>query len=293
MIFLQLLVNGILLGGIYALISIGLTLIFGVVRIINFAHGEFLMLSMYLTFFLYSFLGMDPYLALFLVAPILFLLGLLTQRFIIQPLMNAPSLSQVFATFGLSVALQSLALFLWTGNFRSVKTPYAQSILKVSGIMIPFPRLVMFLAAIAIIIILYVFLRRTYLGSAITAVVQDRTAALLVGINVRGAYLLTFGIGSACVGIAGALLMPSYYAHPTVGLHFGMMAFVVVVLGGLGNMLGAIAAGIIIGIVEAFTGFFIDFQLGPVFYYAIFIAVLLIKPSGIFGMVGEEEMGLK
>jgi branched-chain amino acid transport system permease protein len=293
MITLQLLVNGILLGGIYALISIGLTLIFGVIRIINFAHGEFLMLSMYFTFFLYSFVGLDPYVALFIVAPVLFLLGLVTQRFIIQPLMGAPPLSQVFATFGLSVALQSLALFLWTGNFRSVKTPYAQSIIKISTIMIPFPRLVMFLVAIAIIIILYVFLRRTYLGSAITAVVQDRIAALLVGINVRVTYLLTFGIGSACVGIAGALMMPSYYAHPTIGLSFGMMAFVVVVLGGLGNMLGAIAAGIIIGIVESFTGFYIDFQLSPVFYYAIFIAVLLIKPSGIFGMVGEEEMGLK
>jgi len=293
MIVLQLLINGILLGGIYALISVGLTLIFGVIRIINFAHGEFLMLSMYFTFFLYSIFGIDPYVSLFIVGPLLFLLGLLTQRFIIQPLLNAPSLSQVFATFGLSVALQSLALFLWTGNFRSVKTPFTEKMIRWGDLMISYPRLIMFLVAIAIIVALFIFLRKTYLGNAISAVVQDRVAAVLMGINVKGAYLLAFGLGSTCVGVAGALLMPSYYAHPTVGLSFGMMAFVVVVLGGLGNMLGAFAAGIIIGIVEAFGGFFIDFQLSPVFYYAIFIAVLLIKPSGLFGMVGEEEVGLK
>jgi len=291
MLILQLLINGILVGGVYALVSIGLTLIFGVIRVINFAHGEYLMLSMYFTVFLCTDWGLDPYVAAVIVAALLFFLGVLTQRLIIQPLLEAPALSQVFATFGLSIALQSMALVLWTGTFRSIKTPYTESILRMGDIMIAFPRLVMFLVAIAVIVGLYLFFQRSYLGVAITAVAQDRKAASLMGIDVKRVYMIAFGIGAACVGIAGALLMPSYYAYPTVGVSFVMMAFVVVVLGGLGNMMGAIVAGILIGIVEAFTGFYIDFQLSPVFYYAIFIVVLLIKPSGIFGMVGEEEIG--
>ena len=218
---------------------------------------------------------------------------MLTQLFIIQPLLKAPSSSQIFATFGLSIALQSFALVLWSPNFRSIQTPYAGSTFRVGEIIIAYPRMTMFLVAITIIAFLYIFMKTTYLGSAITAVVKDRFAASLMGINVNATYLLAFGIGAACVGIAGTLLMPIYYVHPTVGLSFVMVAFVVCVLGGLGSLIGALVAGIIIGIVEVFTGFYVDMELTPVFYYVIFILVLLVKPSGIFGMAGEEELGFK
>jgi branched-chain amino acid transport system permease protein len=291
--FIQLSINGLLQGGIYSLISIGLTLIFGVTRIVNFAHGEFLMLAMYATFFLFHFVGVDPYLSILIVTPLLFVLGICSERLVIHPILNAPSFMQIFATVGLSVALQNAALFFWTADYRSVKTTYSGMMVPAGEFLISFARLMTFLAAIVISYGVFLYLKKTYTGKAIRAVAQNRTAATLMGINIRQIYLFTFGLGTALVGIAGALLMPIYYVFPTVGGLFVLTAFVVVVLGGLGNMTGAFIGGLVIGLVESYSGFYGATQLKEAVYFVIFILVLLLKPSGFYGIVGAEEMGEK
>lgn len=290
---LQVAVNGLLLGGIYALIAIGLTLIFGVVRIINFAQGEFLMIGMFATFWAFGILKIDPYIALFIFTPLLFILGMATERVVIKPIQNAPPLAQIFSTFGLSILLQNGALMLWKSDYRSIETAYSNAVINWGGLLINVPRLVAFLVAVGIVILLYFFLQRTYLGKAMNAVAQDREAAQLMGVDVNKIYMLAFGVGIGLEGLAGALIMPIYSTYPTVGFTFGLIAFVVVVLGGLGNMIGAFLGGLIIGLVESFTGFFISPELNTAISFLIFVLVLIIRPSGLMGIVGAEEMGLK
>lgn len=290
---LQLTVNGLLLGGIYALIAIGLTLIFGVVRIINFAQGEFLMIGMFATFWVFSLLKIDPYIGLFIFTPFLFLLGMGTERVIIRPIQNAPPLAQIFSTFGLSIVLQNGALMFWKSDYRSIETAYSNAVIGWAGVMINVPRLVVFLVAVGIVILLYLFLQKTYLGKAMNAVAQDRDAAQLMGVDINKIYMLAFGLGIGLEGLAGALIMPIYATYPTVGFTFGLIAFVVVVLGGLGNMIGAFVGGLVIGLVESFSGFYISPELNTAIYFLIFVLVLIIRPSGLMGVVGAEEMGLK
>lgn len=293
MILLQIIVNGLLLGGIYALISIGLTLIFGVVRVINFAHGEFLMLSMYVAYFSYFFLGLNPYLSLIINVPLMFVLGVATDQLIIRPLRNAPSYMQIFATVGLSIVLLNSALFLFTGDYQSINMPFAKKTLVLGGIALSYSRLVIFFSALVVSIGLYLFLQKTDMGKQIRAIAQERMAAQLMGINLNRVYMVTFGIGSALVAIAGGLIMPVYYVFPSVGVYFVLTAFVVVVLGGMGNMVGALIGGIIIGVTDSLSGYYIDPSLKEVVYFIIFLIVLLVKPSGLMGMVGAEEMGMK
>ncbi|MEW6113619.1 MAG: branched-chain amino acid ABC transporter permease [Thermodesulfobacteriota bacterium] len=293
MILLQIIVNGLLLGGIYALISIGLTLIFGVVRVINFAHGEFLMLSMYVAYFSYFFLGLNPYLSLIINVPLMFVLGVATDQLIIRPLRNAPSYMQIFATVGLSIVLLNSALFLFTGDYQSINMPFAKKTLVLGGIALSYARLVIFFSALVVSIGLYLFLQKTDMGKQIRAIAQDRMAAQLMGINLNRVYMVTFGIGSALVAIAGGLIMPVYYVFPSVGVYFVLTAFVVVVLGGMGNMVGALIGGIVIGVTDSLSGYYIDPSLKEVVYFIIFLVVLLVKPSGLMGMVGAEEMGMK
>jgi branched-chain amino acid transport system permease protein len=280
---LQLIINGVLLGGIYALISIGLTLIFGVLEIVNFAHGEFLMLAMYASYFLFQFYGIDPYLSLFIILPLFFLIGVAVQRATIQPILNAPPLNQIFMTVGLSMVLQNMALFFWTADYRIVKTSYSALTLKTEGLMISFPRLVAFLLAMGLIAALLVFLQKTYTGKAIRALAQERKAAMLMGINVYRTYQFAFGIGIACVGAAGAMLIPVYFVFPSVGALFVLIAFVVVILGGYNSLTGSLVGGLIIGVVEAFSGFFISPHLKEAIYFVIFILILLFRPTGLFG----------
>jgi branched-chain amino acid transport system permease protein len=279
----QLIINGILLGGMYALISIGLTLIFGVLEIVNFAHGEFLMLSMYASYFLFQFFGVDPYLSLIIVLPTFFLIGLAVQRITIQPIINAPPLNQVFMTVGLSMVLQNAALFIWKADYRVVKTAYSSLNLKAAGLIVNFPRLIAFVLAMALIAALLVFLQKTYTGKAIRALAQERKAAMLMGINVYRTYQIAFGIGIACVGAAGAMLIPVYFVFPGVGAMFVLIAFVVVILGGYNSLVGALIGGLIIGVVEAFSGFFISPHLKEAIYFVIFILILLFRPTGLFG----------
>lgn len=288
--FIQVLISGVLLGGIYALISIGLTLIFGVIKVINFAHGEFLMLAMYFAYWMWHYWGVDPYASVIVLAALLFLIGAATQRGIIQPLLRSPASMQIFATVGLSITLQNVALFLWKADYRTIQTAYQASKITIGELAIGYPRLVAFVGATAMTIIIFWFLKNTFTGRAIRAIAQDRMAAMLVGVNQKRMYMLAFGLGSACVGVAGGLLMPIYYVFPTVGTYFSLTAFVVVVLGGMGDIRGAWIGGIIIGLVEAISGFYVP-ALKEAVYFAIFILILLFRPSGILGLGrGFEEV---
>ena len=279
----QVLVNGILLGGIYALVSLGLTLIFGVMRIINFAHGQFLMLAMYATFWLFQLYGVDPYISILIVVPLMFVIWIAAYRMIIQPIIDASEMTHVFATLGLNLALQGLALFLWQGDFRGIRTSYSSMLIHLGPLYINIPRFIIFLCAIATILLLFLFLKKTYTGKAIRASAQKRVAAQLMGVNLGKIYMIAFGIGIAIVGVTGAVLMPIYEVFPSVGSLFALVAFVVVVLGGLGNLGGALVGGIIIGVVESVSGVFIAPALKEGVYFIIFVVILLVRPTGIFG----------
>ncbi len=292
-LFIQLVVSGLLIGGVYALISIGLTLIFGVMRIVNFAHGEFLMIAMYAAFWMFELTGLSPYFAVPIIAFALFLFGALTYILIIRRTVGSPMVVQIFATVGLGLVMQNAALVLWAGDFRTIRSPQASAVLNFAGVQVSYALLVASLVAIAVAIVLFAFLAWTYPGKSIRATVQDRTAAQLMGINIDQVFLLTFALGSACVGIAGGLLAPAYPIFPSVGTNFGLASFVVVVLGGMGSMTGALLGGLLIGLVETMSGFFIDSGLKQAVYFVVFILVLIFRPTGLFGQSGAEEMGLK
>ncbi|GAC1345124.1 MAG: branched-chain amino acid ABC transporter permease [Acetobacteraceae bacterium] len=283
---------GVLLGGIYALVSVGLNLIFGVIRVVNFAQGEFVMLGMYGTYATYSILHLDPYFAVLVVLPVLFVLGAVVQRVLLAPLRTEPVM-QIFATFGLLMLLENLVLATTRGTAYSVSSSVAQASIGIGGVQVGAVRLIALAAATLVTVALGAFLKRSMLGRAIRAVAQDRSAARLVGVNVDRIYMLTFGIGAALAGLAGCLLTPIYSLSPQIGTSFILPAFAVVVLGGLGSVLGAYVGGFIVGLTEAFAGYYLDPALKHAVLFAVFIAVLIIRPSGLFGQVGAEEVGLR
>lgn len=289
---LNVLVVGILLGGIYGLVSIGLNLIFGVIRIVNFAQGELVMLGMYGAYLAYTTLGLDPYVSVLLVVPALFVIGLVMQRLVIQPLQNESAM-QIFATFALLILLQNVVLALTRGQGYSVPAKLAGMGLELGEIRISATRLIIFIAVTTIAVLLHLFLMRTLTGKSIRAVTQDRQAARLMGINVERTFTVTFGIGAALAGLAGVLLAPIYTLAPGIGGNFILAAFAVVVLGGLGSVAGAYFGGLIVGVVEAFAGFYIDPELKQAIWFLIFLAVLVVRPAGLFGQVGAEEVGFR
>jgi branched-chain amino acid transport system permease protein len=229
---------GVLLGGIYALVSVGLNLIFGVIRIVNFAQGEFVMVGRYGTYAAYNTLHLDPYLALVLVVPALFVIGAVVQRLVLAPLRTEPAM-QIFATFGVLMLLENCVLAATRGAAYSVGSPVAQASIDIGGVQVGVVRLIALLAATVVAGGLGLFLRRSMLGRAIRAVAQDRSAARLMGVDVDRIYMLTFGFGAALAGLAGCLLAPIYSLSPQIGTSFILPAFAVVVLGGLGSVLGA------------------------------------------------------
>jgi branched-chain amino acid transport system permease protein len=289
---LHILVVGILLGAIYGLVSVGLNLIFGVIRIVNFAHGEFVMLAMYGAYLCYATMGLDPYVSVFLVVPAMFIVGIVIHRLVLQPL-HAESSMQIFATFGLLIILQNVVLALTRGEGYSVPSKVAGLTMEMGDIRVTLSRLVIFLALTFTAIALHVFLKRTLIGKSIRAVTQDRQAARLMGINVERTFTITFGIGAALAGLAGVLLAPIYTLSPGIGGNFILAAFAVVVLGGLGSVAGAYFGGMIVGLVEAFAGFYIDPELKQAIWFLIFLAVLIVRPTGLFGQVGAEEVGFR
>ncbi len=286
-VVLQAIVSGILIGGVYSLVAVGLTLIFGVMKIINFAHGSFMMLGMFTTYWGYVLLGIDPYLSLLLSIPLLFVLGLLIEHFLIAQVLNAPEYNQLLLTLGISLFIENFALFLWSPNYRILEVQYVKKAAMVGTLMISLPKVIAFLFAIGLTALLYYFLKSTDMGKAIRAASEEKEGAQTVGINLRRIYYLAFGIGTACVGAAGTLTAPFFYVNPHVGGIFVITAFVVVVLGGMGNFIGALIGGLIVGLVESVGAAFVPGQIKQFLIYFIFILVLLFKPQGLFGRRGE------
>lgn len=282
-IFFQTIVNGLFTGSIYALVAIGLTLIYGVMLILNFAHGEFLMLGMYVAFGAFTLFGMDPYLSVPIAAALIFALGALIQSGLVQRVLDAHPLNQIILLLGVSTLLIGLVQFFLTAEPRVVRVPYETAVFVVQGLRFSIPRTVAFLSAMVISLLLYLFLQKTRTGAAIRAVSQSRQAAMLMGINVKRIYWLTFGIGAAVTAVGGVLLTPNYRMIPTVGQSFSVVAFVVVVLGTMGNFIGAFVGGLIIGVVEAFAGFWLGGDVKIIASMLVFILILLFKPAGLFG----------
>jgi branched-chain amino acid transport system permease protein len=283
-IFLLVVANGLMIGGIYSLMTVGLTIIFGVMKVVNFAHGELLMVGMYVTYWLFTLLGIDPLASLILCMGLLFCFGAVMQRVLITPLKEEDrELGSLLVTLGFGIFLQSLALFLWKADFRSVATSYGTEVVEIGFIIIPLPRLIAFLIALCLSVLLFLLLKKTYVGKAIRATSEDRETAMLMGINVQHVDLFAFGIGAGCVGAAAAIITPSYFVFPSVGTMFGLTCFVAVVLGGLGNFIGAFIAGLIVGLAESFGVMYVSTQAKYLVTFAIFITVLIIKPAGLFG----------
>jgi branched-chain amino acid transport system permease protein len=290
-ILVQLVLSGLLLGGIYALISVGLTMIFGVSRIKNFAHGEFVMVGMYLTYLAARWSGLDAYVVLPLVTALMFGFGLLVSWLVIRPIQGAPQVAQIFATVGLGLLLQNIALMVFGADFLTTKSAVSEHVFRFAGLSLPAALLTAFVVALAIIALLTVFLRVSYLGKAMRAVAQDRRAASLMSIDVRRIDMITFGLGSACAGLAGALLAPLFPVFPTIGINLVLISFVVVILGGLGSIEGALLGGLAIGMIETLSGFFIGSEMRQIAYFIVFILVLLFRPAGVFGHRGSETLG--
>ena len=282
-IFAQTLVNGLFIGGIYALVAVGLTLIYGVMLILNFAHGEFLMLGMYVAFGVFTLFGLDPYFAVPVAAILIFLLGAAIQRGLIQRVLSAHPLNQIVLLLGVSTLLIGLVQFFFTAEAKAIHVPYETEVITLLGLRLNIPRMIAFLASLVISMLLFLFLRFTKVGKAIRAVSQSRDAALLMGIDVKFIYLLTFGIGTAVTAMAGVFLTPNYKMIPTIGQAFSVTAFVVVVLGTMGNFIGAFLGGLIIGVVEVFAGFFLGGDVKITASMLVFILVLLFRPAGLFG----------
>jgi branched-chain amino acid transport system permease protein len=279
----QAVINGLLIGGIYALVSIGVTLIFGVVKIVNFAQGEFVMIGMYISFFLATQFGIDPVISLVFSMPALFVVGVLVQHFLIRRVLGLNDLPQIFLTFALSLLILNLSLMLFTANYRTVHTWYSDEALHIGGLYIPVAKLIAFVLAMALSAALWVFLHITDLGKAMRAAAQKPEVAMLMGINPNRVFCVALGIALALAGAAGSLLMPFYPAYPMVGQVFVLMAFVAVVLGTLGNVVGALIASLMMGVAESLGIQFIGADSGLIVVFLLLLLTLAVRPSGLAG----------
>jgi len=280
----QSIVSGILTGSLYAMIGIGLTVIFGVMRIINMAHGDMVMLGMYGAFWAFTLWKIDPFLSIILWVPASFLGGMLAYRFLLKKIVPAGELNTLLYTAGLSLFVANLALFAWTGDYRTIKLDYAVMPLRPFGIAVPIPLAIAFGMAIGITIALYWFMMKTDTGRAIRATSQEPMAAALMGVNASQMEMVTFGLGTALACGAGVLLVPSLYLYPTVGEILVAKCFVIVVLGGLGSVPGAIAGGLLLGLVESLGAVYVSVAYKDTIGFIIFLLVLLFRPSGLFGV---------
>lgn len=283
-VFLQTLVAGILKGGLYALIGLGMTLIMGVMGIINLAHGQMMMVAMYLTYVLFHYLGLDPYVTLVVTMPALFLLGIIMQKFLLNPLIRVESIlpeNQVLMTVGIGMVLTEVIRFVFTSNYVSVKTSYSSAAVFVGGISFSVALTIAFVFACVLTLLLFWFLLKTDLGRSIRAVAQDAEASQLMGVNAERIKVITMGIGSALVAAAGTLLLPIYYLFPDIGGPFTRRAFVITILGGLGSTVGAIFGGLTLGLAEAFSSTYVGMEFEEMIGLIIFLLVLLFLPGGI------------
>ena len=276
-------INGLLIGGIYTLVASGLTLIYGVLHIINFAHGSLLMLAMFGVYFLLTKLGVDPYLSLLVMVPAMFALGYVLYRGLIGRLAHGKDENILLITLGLSILIENLALMFFKGDTRTISVSYSDRMVELGPLLLSFPKIVSFVAAMVLCALLGLFIQRTDTGKAIRAVAKERMGARLVGIDVDRVFAISYGIGLATLGAAACLLMPIFYVSPTTGHVFVIVAFTVVVLGGMGSFFGAVVGGLIVGLTESFGGLFLGESLGQIGVSLIFILILLLRPQGLFG----------
>ena len=282
-IIAQAIVSGLMTGLIYALIAAGLSLIFGLMNIVNFAHGEHLMVSMFTSFWLWALLGLDPVFSIPVTILLMALCGVLTHYFLIRYILKARMLIQICATFGLSIFIRSLAQFLWTPDFRNVDQPLLEGRIEIANVFIGQPQLFASLVCLAAFVMLYLFVTRTETGLALQATAQDREAAEILGIPSNKMFAIGWGIGLGCVGVAGGMMTNYFFIFTDVGVNFALFAFVAVALGGFGSIIGCLYAGIIIGLVESLGGLLIDPSFKLLYVFAIYLLVVIYKPQGLFG----------
>jgi len=301
-VLLQTLISGVLLGGLYALIALGMTIIMGVMKIINLAHGELMMVGMYIAFVLFSWLHIDPYLSVFIAAPALFVLGVGLQKYLINPVMKVDAIlpeNQVILTVGIGMVLANLATIIFKSDYLQTPVSYATKAWYLTDLWkkspielsLSFPWSVSFTIAVLITACLWFFLAKTDTGKSIRATAQDLDAALLMGVNVERMRVITFGLGSALVGAAGCLFIPIYYIYPDIGGQFTLISFVITILGGLGSTVGAIIGGLILGLFESLTATYIGMGWAPVGRFMIFVAVLIFIPGGVASLLRSRKFG--
>lgn len=290
-IILQAAISGLLMGGVYAIIAVGLSLIFGVMRIVNFAHGAFVMVAMYCSYWLIFYTGVDPYIAVIFCGLVLFAFGFLFQKFMLNNLLERANerepISILLFTAGLGMVLENVALTAFGANPKVLNTKYSDSTINIGSIIISTPRLYAFIIAGICTGLLYWFLYKTEAGRAVRATSQNRSVAKLMGINEKLVYCVVFGVGLAFVGVAGGLLVPFYSVFPTVGSVFGLRSFVIVVLGGMGSIPGALLGGLLVGLIEGLGGQILSSSYANLIVFVIFILILLFKPSGLLGTQSE------
>jgi branched-chain amino acid transport system permease protein len=275
--------NGLMTGAVYALVALGLTLIYGVLHIINFAHGALLTAAMFAAFFAHKLLGLDPYVAAILLTPLFFLLGYGLQRFVIGPAAHGEDRNILLVTLGLAVVIENALLYAFRADTRTINLPYAFNVVEVGPAFLALPRVIAFGTVIAVALGLWLIMQWTDTGKAIRAVAKEKLGAELSGIDVAHIYAVTFGLGTACLAIAACLLLPTYYVNPTAGNAFVLIAFTIVVLGGMGSVTGALIGGLFVGVVESLSGLYLGESLGQIGIFAMFILVLLLRPNGLFG----------
>jgi len=280
---LQQLADGLLIGLMYSLVAIGLTLIWGVMNIVNFAHGEFLMLGMFTSFWLFTLYGIDPIFSIPICFVGMFVMGMLIYRFIVSKVMKGPILAQLVVTFGVSIFISNLAVYFWTPDFRLLPATILQGTWQIGGVALSVPKVAASIGSVIASVCMFFFLKRTKTGKAILATEMDREAALLMGINIERINSLSFGIGAALVGVAGAFLSTYYYVYPQVGGLFGTIAFCVVALGGFGSIEGAFIAGILVGLAQTLGGFFFDPSYKYAIVFMIYLITIWIRPQGLLG----------
>lgn len=278
---LQGVVSGLMAGGVYAMVALGLALIFGVMRVINIAHGALLMLGAYTTFWLFALFGVNPFLSLLIAFPALFIIGALLQRFFVHRVVGAPELSSLLLTFGISIFIQNVAMLAWTSDFRSVE--YLTGSFLLGPIAFSKPRLITFCVAVGVTGLAFLFLNKTKTGKAIRATSQHRDVAQVCGINVRRIDLITFGLGAGLAGAGGSLVAVMFSVFPEMGQIYVFKSFLVIVLGGAGNYPGAFVGGLILGVVEGLASLLLSAQLSEVIAYILLVVVLLVRPTGLFG----------
>jgi branched-chain amino acid transport system permease protein len=275
--------NGLMMGAVYALVALGLTLIYGVLHIINFAHGALLTAAMFAAYFAYSVFGLDPYAAAVVLTPLFFGLGYALQRFVIGPASHGEERNVLLVTLGLAVVIENGLLYAFRADTRTLNLDYAFNVVDLGVAFIPVPRVIAFAVVLILALILWAVLSLTDTGKAIRAVAKEKLGAELTGIDVAHIYAVTFGLGTACLAIAACLLIPTYYVNPHAGNAFVLIAFTIVVLGGMGSVAGALLGGLFIGVVESLSGLYLGESLGQIGIFVIFILVLLLRPSGLFG----------